>query len=110
MRLAFNHALAAGENLLRLYQLNACSGKVKLETYTAYCAIGLTSTMNTVPLVYAWVSANESEESWTDVLKFLRTIYPVFREQILPRPSLSSNRDKRFTADISSVLETSYRI
>ena len=41
--LAFKHSLNVYEDLLRIFNLDACSCKVSLESYTLYIAIGMTA-------------------------------------------------------------------
>lgn len=101
--LALSPALEAGEELLSLYQLDACVGKVMLDCYTLFIIIGFTSNANIVPLVYSWQAANEAEASWSRALQFLRDNFEYFGES----QTVSSDRDKGIDAALSSVFEES---
>lgn len=88
--LAFKHSLDVYEDLLGIFNLDACSCKVSLESYTLYIAIGMTSNFNIVPLCHVWLCANESEASWSRVLQFVQIKY----RRPAERATIVSDRDK----------------
>ena len=52
----FSRTLVAREQLLRLYVLDACTGKVFLDCYTLYVIVVFSSNGNIVSIAYAWIS------------------------------------------------------
>ena len=88
--LAFKHSLDMYEDLFHIFNLDACSCKVSLESSTLYIVIGMTSNFNIVPLCHVWLCANESEASWSRVLQFVQGNYP----RLAARATIVSDRDK----------------
>lgn len=85
---------------LKLYQLDACSGKGFLNSYSMYVIVGLTANFNIVPVAYGWQCANESEESWTRFLQFVLREDPQFGQEV----TISSDREKGISKAISTLL------
>ena len=51
----FSRTLVVGEQLLPLYVLDACTGKVFLDCYTLYVIIGFSWNGNIAPIAYGWI-------------------------------------------------------
>jgi len=99
--LSLSHARKSGEQLIGLFFADACHGKVHLGAYTLFLVLGFTSNFNIVALAYVWQMANESTESWTHAMKYLKHHYPWFFD----KATLASDCEKGIGAAIDDIFK-----
>ena len=97
--LMFSSTIATKDRILPLFNVDACVGKVLLDSYTLYLVISFTSNFNIVPVAYCWICANESSSSWTRIFKFIKSCLPDFSSSA----SIASYQDKSIAGAIYTV-------
>ena len=99
---SFSHTAEGREkNLLRLVNADAAHGKLLLDMYNIFCVVGFTSNMEIVPLLYVFVTGNESKTTWTKVMQEVSDRYPGIGTNV----TFTTDQDKGATAAVASVFQ-----
>lgn len=97
---SFSHTSEGREKkLLRLINADAAHGKLLLDMYNIFCVVGFTSNMEIVPLLYVFITGNESKSTWTRVMQEIKERYPGIGSDI----TITTDQDKGATGAVSDV-------